>query len=63
MNRKLGSEMLRFLAGLGVGSFAGYLLGLVISIQVFMIACLVLLALVILLFFLFHLGIRDFQEY
>ena len=59
----MGSEMMRFLAGLGVGIFAGYLLGLVISIQVFMIACLVLLALVILLFFLFHLGIRDFQEY
>ena len=36
--------MMRFLAGLGVGIFAGYLLGLVISIQVFMIACLVLLA-------------------
>ena len=55
--------MMPFLAGLGVGVFSGYLLGLVIPLQVFMIACLVLLALVILLFFLFHLGIRDFQEY
>ena len=55
--------MTRFLAGLGVGVFAGYLLGLVIPLKVFMIACLVLLALVILLFFLFHLGVRDFQEY
>jgi hypothetical protein len=55
--------MMRFLAGLGVGIFVGYLLGLVIPLLVFMIACLVLLALGILLFFLFHLGIRDFQEY
>jgi hypothetical protein len=54
---------MRFLVGLGVGIFAGYLLGLVIPLHVFMIACLVLLALVILLFFLFHLGVRDFQEY
>jgi hypothetical protein len=50
--------MMRFLAGCGIGLFAGYLLG----IQVFLIACLALLALVILLFFLFHLGVRDFQE-
>lgn len=54
---------MHFLTGLGVGVFTGYLLGLVIPLKVFMIACLVLLALVILLFFLFHLGIRDFQEY
>ena len=55
--------MMRFLAGFCIGVFAGYLLGLVIPLKVFMIACLVLLALVILLFFLFHLGILDFQEY
>jgi len=55
--------MMRFLAGLGFGIFAGYLLGLVIPLQVFMIICLVLAGLVVLLFFLFHLGIRDFQEY
>ena len=55
--------MMRFFAGLGVGIFVGYLLGLIIPIEVFIIACLVLLALVILVFFLFHLGIRDFQEY
>mgnify|MGYP007006504616 CR=1 FL=1 len=54
---------MRFLAGLGAGVFTGYLLGLVIPIQVFMIACLVLLALVVLFFFLFHLGVQDFQEY
>jgi hypothetical protein len=54
--------MMRFFAGLGIGIFTGYLLGLVIPLKVFMMACLVLLALVVLLFFLFHLGIRDFQE-
>ncbi len=55
--------MMRFLAGLGAGIFAGYLLGLVIPLKVFMIACLVLLALSGLLLCLFHLGVRDFQEY
>jgi hypothetical protein len=57
------NKMMCFLSGLGVGLFAGYLLGLVIPLQVFMIICLVLAGLVVLLFFLFHLGIRDFQEY
>ena len=55
--------MMRFLAGLGIGIFVGYLLGLVIPLQVFMMICLVLAGLVVLLFFLFHLGVRDFQEY
>ncbi len=55
--------MVRFLAGLGVGIFAGYLLGFVIPIRVFMIVCLVLAVLVALVFILFHLGVRDFQEY
>ena len=55
--------MMRFLAGVGIGIFVGYLLGLVIPLQVFMIICLVLAGLVVLLLFLFHLGIRDFQEY
>ena len=55
--------MMRFLSGLVVGVIAGYLLGLVIPLQIFMIACLVLMALAVLLFFLFHLGVQDFQEY
>lgn len=54
--------MLRFLVGLGLGLFVGYLLGLVIPIQVFIIACLVLLAFVVVVFFLFHLGVQDFQD-
>lgn len=55
--------MIRFLAGLGIGIFAGYLLGFVIYLKIFMIACLVLMVLAVLLFFLFHLGVQDFQEY
>ena len=55
--------MMRFFAGLVLGIFAGYLLGLVIPLEVFMILCLVLLASVVVVFFLFHLGVRDFQEY
>jgi len=55
--------MFKFFAGFGIGIFAGVLLGLVIPIQVFIIACLVLMVLVVLLFFVFHLGLRDFQEY
>lgn len=54
--------MMRFFAGLGVGIFVGYLLGLIVPFEVFIIACLVLAGMVVLLFFLFHLGIRDFQE-
>jgi len=55
--------MIRFFAGVGIGIFTGFMLGSVIPLKVFMIACLVLLALVVLLFFLFHLGVQDFQDY
>lgn len=55
--------MVRFFAGIGIGIFVGYLLGLVISLKAFMIACLVILAAAASLLFLFHLGIQDFQEY
>ena len=47
-----------FLAGV----FAGYLLRLVIPVKFFLITCLALFTLTV-LFFLFHLGLRDFQEY
>jgi len=55
--------MVTFFAGFGIGIFAGYLLGLVIPLKVFMIACLVFMGLAVLLFYLFHLGLPDFQEY
>lgn len=53
--------MLKLFIGFLVGVFAGYLLGLVIPLKFFFIACLVFLVLVVLLFYLFHLGLRDFQ--
>lgn len=56
-------EMFKFAAGVVVGLFAGYLLGFVVPVKFFLIACLALMTLAALLFFLFHLGIRDFQEY
>ncbi len=55
--------MFKLFIGFLAGVFAGYLLGLVIPVRFFLIACLVLLALAVLLFFLFHLGLRNFQEY
>jgi hypothetical protein len=55
--------MFKLFVGFLAGVFAGYLLGLVIPVKFFMIACLVLLALAVLLLFVFHLGLRDFQEY
>lgn len=55
--------MLKFAAGVLVGLFAGYLLGLVIPVKFFLIACLALMALAVVLFILFHFGLRDFQEY
>ena len=56
-------EMLNFSLFFLAGVFAGYWLGLVIPVKFFLITCLALLALAVLLFFLFHLGLRDFQEY
>jgi uncharacterized membrane protein YfcA len=55
--------MLKLLIGFLVGVFAGYVLGLVVPVEFFFIACLVLLVLAVLWFYLFHLGLRDFQEY
>jgi hypothetical protein len=55
--------MLKLFVGFLAGVFAGYLLGLVIPVKFFLITCLVLLAFAVLFFFLFHLGLHDFQEY
>lgn len=55
--------MLKFVAGFVVGLFAGYWLELVVPLKFFPIACLAFMGLAALLFFLFHLGIRDFQGY
>ncbi|MBI3340108.1 MAG: hypothetical protein HY022_08260 [Chloroflexi bacterium] len=56
-------ETLKFAVGVLVGLFAGYLPGLVIPIKFFLIMCLALMALAVVLFFIFHFGLRDFQEH
>ncbi len=55
--------MFKIFTGFVAGVIAGYVLGLVLPIRFFLATCLVLLVLAILLFFLFHLGLCDFQEY
>ncbi len=55
--------MLKLFIGFLVGVFAGYVLRLVLPVEFFLIAGLVPLVLAVLLFYLFHLGLRDFQEY
>lgn len=54
---------MRPLTGFSAGIITGYLLGFVLPLKIFMIVCLVVAALAGLVFFLFHLGVRDFQEY
>lgn len=53
----------RFLAGCGLVLSAGVLLGSAILMRVFLIVGLALMGLAALLLFLFHLGLRDFQDY
>jgi len=55
--------MLKLFVGFLADVFAGDGLGLVIPVKFFLIASLALLALAVMLFYLFHLGLRDFQEY
>ena len=55
--------MFKFLIGLIAGFFAGFLMGFIFPIEFFIIACIVLIALAAVLFYVFHLGLRDFQEY
>ena len=55
--------MLKLLIGFIAGLLIGFLLGLVLPIEVFYIACIILVLLAVLFFFFFHFGLRDFQEY
>jgi hypothetical protein len=55
--------MLKLLIGFIAGLLAGFLLGLVLPIEVFYIACIILVLLAVIFFFVLHLGLRDFQEY
>ena len=55
--------MLNLLIGFIAGLFVGFLLGLVLPIEFFYIACVFLVLLAVLFFFFFHFGLRVFQEY
>ena len=55
--------MLKLLIGFIAGLLVGFLLGRVLPIEIFYIACIILILLAMLFFFVFHLGLRDFQEY
>jgi uncharacterized membrane protein YfcA len=52
----------KFFLGFVAGGFVGYLLGQVIPMEFLLVAGLLLLIGVFLLFILFHIGLRDFQE-
>ena len=56
-------DVLKLLIGFIAGLFVCFLLGLVLPIEFFYIACIILALLAILFFFFFHFGLRDFQEY
>jgi uncharacterized membrane protein YfcA len=55
--------MIKFISGFMAGGFIGYLLGQVIPFEYFLIVSVLLLFISFVLFTLFHLGLRDFQEY
>jgi hypothetical protein len=55
--------MLKLLIGFIAGLLVGFLLGRVLPIEFFYIACIILILLAMLFFFVLHLGLRDFQEY
>ena len=53
---------MKYIVGFMAGSFAGYLLGQVIPVEFFFITSIFLMFGAFLLFILFHIGLRDFQE-
>ena len=56
-------DVLKLMIGFIAGLLVGFLLGLVLPIEFFYIACIILILLAMLFFFVLHLGLRDFQEY
>lgn len=56
-------DVLKLLIGFIAGLFVGFPLGLVLPIEFFYNACIILIALAVLFFIFFHPGLRDFQEY
>ena len=55
--------MFKFTIGFIAGIFTGFLMGLMLPIEFFLITFIVFMALAAMVFFIFHLGLRDFQEY
>ena len=53
---------MKFIVGFMAGGFVGYLLGQVIPVEFFFITSIFLMLGAFLLFILFHIGLRDFQE-
>jgi hypothetical protein len=53
---------MKYIVGFIAGGFVGYLLGRFIHVEFFVIASVFLMFGAILLFILFHIGLRDFQE-
>ena len=55
--------MNKFLVGFIAGVFVGVLLAPVFSPEVIVLAAIILLALAVVLIYLFHRGVMDFQDY
>ena len=53
---------MKFVVGFMTGGFVGYLIGQVIPVEYFIITSILLMFGAFLLFILFHIGLRDFQE-
>ena len=59
----VGDPMNKFLVGFIAGVFVGVLLAPVFSPEVIVLAAIILLALAVVLMYLFHRGVMDFQDY
>lgn len=55
--------MFKLIVGFIAGIFAGFLMGRMLPVEFFIGAGIVLIVLIIIFFLIFHLGLRDFQEY
>ena len=55
--------MFKLCIGIGAAIITGLFLGCALPIEFFLIAALILIGLAVLLFLLFHLGLRNFQGY
>jgi len=63
LSRLVGDPMNKFLVGFIAGVFVGVLLAPVFSPDVIVLAAIIVLALAVVLMYLFHRGVMDFQDY